>query len=64
MTERETKLNYYFRDHGLQRLFLPDGQAEAMENIIFNSLARKFPNEVCYLRDNYEVDFYVPGKQL
>ena len=35
-----------------------------METLVFNHLSRKYPGNVFYIRDKYEIDFYVPEKQL
>ncbi|MFW5700547.1 MAG: ATP-binding protein [Cyclobacteriaceae bacterium] len=64
ITERETKKKYYFRDHGLLGLFLHNPESFLLETIVFNRLSRLFRDSVFYLRDNYEVDFYVPGKMM
>jgi uncharacterized protein len=64
ITERETKKKYYFRDHGLLGLFLHNPESILLETLVFNHLSRLYPGNVFYLRDNYEVDFYVPQKNL
>ncbi len=64
IAERETKKKYYFRDHGLLGLFLHNPESFLLETIVFNRLSRLFRDSVFYLRDNYEVDFYVPGKMM
>ena len=64
ITERETKKKYYFRDHGLLKLFLTDTESFQLETIVFNELSKRFPENLYYLKDNYETDFYVPEKML
>ena len=64
ITERETKRKYYFRDHGLLGLFLHNPESVLLETLVFNHLSRNYPDNVYYLRENYEVDFYVPERKL
>lgn len=64
ITERETRKKYYFRDHGLLGLFLNDPESILLDTLVFNHLSRKYPGNVFYIRDKYEIDFYVPQKQL
>jgi uncharacterized protein len=61
ITERETKKKYYFRDHGLLSLFLADPDSFLLECAIFNTLRKKHGNNLFYLRNNLEVDFFIPG---
>jgi predicted AAA+ superfamily ATPase len=63
-TERETKKKYYFRDHGILGLFLSDPASRVLETIVFNHLLRIYPDNVYYLRNSFEVDFYIPGSLL
>lgn len=62
--ERETKKKYYFRDHGLLNLFLTYPEAFCLETIVFNELRKRFPTKLYYLKDNFEVDFFVPEVML
>ncbi len=64
ITERETKKKYYFRDHGLLGLFLHNPESILLETLVFNHLCRHYPGNVYYLRDRFEIDFYIPGKKL
>ncbi len=64
ISERETKKKYYFRDHGLLALFLPDPASFQLETLVFNSLIRQYPGKLSYIRNAYEVDFFIPGKSL
>jgi len=64
ITERETKKKYYFRDHGMLGLFLNDPSSRVLETMVFNHLTRSHPGNVYYLRDLFEVDFYIPGSLL
>jgi uncharacterized protein len=60
ITERESKKKYYFRDHGLLSLFLADPDSFLLECAVFNTLKRKHGNNLYYLRNNFEVDFFIP----
>jgi len=62
ITERETRKKYYFNDHGLLSLFLIDPGSALLETIVYKKLKRTYADQVFYLRDNYEVDFYIPGE--
>ncbi len=62
--ERETKKKYYFRDHGLLNLFLTNPESFSLETIVFNELSKRYPGKLYYLKENYEVDFFVPDRML
>ena len=64
ITERESKKKYYFRDTGIVSLFLPEPEAFLLETVVYNRLSTLFPGNVSYIRNSYEVDFYVPGEVL
>jgi len=64
ITERETKKKYYFRDHGLLSLFLAEPESALLETVVFNQLRKKYRENIFYLRNNYEIDFYIPGKAI
>jgi predicted AAA+ superfamily ATPase len=64
ISERETKRKYYFRDHGLLGLFINDPESIILETIVYNHLIRKYPDDVYYIKDKYETDFYIQNKQL
>jgi uncharacterized protein len=63
-SSRESKKKYYFGDNGLLSLFLMDPEAYQLETLIFNILRKRFGTKVFYLRNEYEVDFYIPGEAL
>lgn len=64
ITERESKKKYYFRDHGLLSLFLTEAESFLMETIVFNHLRKKYPANLYYLKEVYEVDFLIADKML
>ncbi len=64
ITERETKKKYYFRDHGMLSLFLPQPESALLETLVFNHLRKQYGENLFYMRANYETDFFVPGKVL
>ena len=55
-SDRETKKKHYFRDHGLLGLFLHKPSSLALETIVFNTLSRKYSEQLYYLRDTMEVE--------
>ncbi|MCB2219425.1 MAG: ATP-binding protein [Bacteroidetes bacterium] len=64
ISSRETKKKFYFRDHGLLTLFLQDPDSALLETLVYNHLRSKHSDQLYYLRNNYEVDFMVPGVSL
>lgn len=64
ISSREAKKKYYFRDNGLLSLFLPEPVSFQLETLVYNHLQRKNGANLYYLRDESEVDFYVPGEVL
>lgn len=56
--------NANFRDHGLVNLFLTNPESFSLETIVFNELCKRYPGNLYYLKDNYEVDFFVPDRML
>jgi uncharacterized protein len=64
ISSRETKKKYYFRDNGILSLFLVEPSSFQLETLVFNSLRKKYPARVYYLKNGYEVDFLVPGEIL
>ena len=64
ISERETKKKYYFRDNGLLGLFLMEPEAFLLETLVCNVLCARFKDNVFYIRNVYEIDFYVPNEQL
>lgn len=64
ISSRESKKKYYFRDTGILSLFLMEPASFQLETIVFNKLRINFGSNVYYLRNGYEVDFFVPGELL
>ena len=62
LVEKETNPKYYFTDNGMLNLFLLDGNAALLENLVAITLLRKFGREdaVFFYNQNIEVDFYIP----
>lgn len=61
---RESKKKYYFRDNGLLSLFLIDPASFQLETLVFNHLRLRYGPRLCYFRNGYEVDFFIPGEAL
>lgn len=65
LQDKETTRKYYFTDNGILALFLVDGKASLLENIVAVSLRRLFSNGCYYWSSrNAEVDFVVPDMRL
>lgn len=64
ISSREAKKKYYFRDNGILSLFLAEPASIQLETFVFNRLRKLFGSNIFYLRNGYEVDFYVPGEAL
>jgi uncharacterized protein len=64
ISSRESKKKYYFGDNGLLSLFLFEPEAFQLETLVFNVLRKLYGTQVYYLRNSYEVDFYLPGEAL
>jgi predicted AAA+ superfamily ATPase len=62
--ERETKKKFYFSDTGILNLFLFNPESKLLETFVYNRLRKLFDTEVYYFRENTEVDFYIPDKEL
>jgi len=62
ISSRESKKKYYFGDNGLLSLFLMEPEAFQLETLVFNVLRKRYGTKVFYLRNGYEVDFYIPGE--
>lgn len=58
--DRETSKKYYFIDNGFLYLFQRKNNGPLLENIVFLELHRRHGEQVYFLRDKYEVDFYIP----
>lgn len=64
ISSREAKKKYYFRDNGILSLFLAEPASIQLETLVYNRLRCKFGSNLFYLRNGYEVDFYIPGEAL
>ena len=64
ITSRESKKKYYFRDNGILSLFLIDPPSFQLETLVFNKLRTIYKANFFYLRNGYEVDFFIPGEAL
>jgi predicted AAA+ superfamily ATPase len=64
ISSRESKKKYYFRDNGLLSLFLIDPNSFLLETLVFNTLRKKYGDQLFYLRNGFEVDFFIPGETL
>jgi predicted AAA+ superfamily ATPase len=64
ISSRESKKKYYFRDNGLLSLFLMDPPSFQLETLVFNKLRVKCKSNLFYLRNGYEVDFFIPDEAL
>lgn len=60
--DRETAKKYYFIDNGFLYLFQRKNDAPLLENLVFLDLHRRSGNNIYYLKDKYEVDFYIPDE--
>ena len=64
ISSREAKKKYYFRDNGLLSLFLMEPASFQLETLVFNTLRIRFGSNIFYLRNGYEIDFFIPGEVL
>jgi hypothetical protein len=64
ISSRESKKKYYFRDNGLLSLFLIEPKSFQLETLVFNTLRKKYGDQFFYLRNGFEVDFFIPGEEL
>jgi hypothetical protein len=64
ISSRASKKKYYFRDNGILSLFLMDPPSFQLETLVYNHLRVFNGSNVYYLRNGYEVDFFVPGELL
>jgi len=64
ISSREARRKYYFSDTGILSLFLPEPQSFQLETLVFNHLKKLYGNSVFYLRNGFEVDFYIPSEVL
>lgn len=64
ISSRKTMKKYYFNDLGILSLFLSDPASFQLETLVFNHLKRTHGANVFYLRNGFEVDFYIPSAVL
>ncbi len=58
--ERETNKKYYFIDNGVLNLFMTDGKAKLLENLVAITLRSNNIEHLYYYQRNIEVDFLLP----
>ncbi|MDR0791781.1 MAG: ATP-binding protein [Chitinophagaceae bacterium] len=66
IVDKESNPKYYFVDNGILNLFLINGNAALLENLVAITLLRKYgrSDAVFFYNKNIEVDFYLPEIQL
>jgi predicted AAA+ superfamily ATPase len=69
ITDQETVKKRYFSDNGLLNLFIMDGEAKLLENLVAINLGRLYhntdeENRLYYYNRNIEIDFCVPEVSL
>ena len=62
--EKETIKKHYFIDNGMLNIFLTDPETSLLENICAIHLYKQYGEELYYYNKDFEVDFYVPEKQM
>ena len=62
--EKETVKKHYFIDNGLLNIFLTDPETSLLENICAIHLYKQYGEELYYYNKDFEIDFYVPEKQM
>lgn len=58
-SDRESKKKYYFVDNGVLNLFLINPNTILLENLVYNNLYRYYSKDIYYLKNGYEIDFYL-----
>ena len=61
---KETIKKHYFIDNGLLNIFLTDPETSLLENICAIHLYKQYGEELYYYNKDFEIDFYVPEKQM
>ena len=61
--DKETIKKYYFVDNGLLSLFIHDQDPKLLENLVYLHLKRR-GQSLFFFKRKYEVDFYIPEKDL
>ncbi len=69
LVDKESNCKYYFIDNGILGLFLIDKDALLLENIVALQLFRIYGHDIdneriFFYNAGYEVDFYIPEKEL
>lgn len=69
LADKESNCKYYFIDNGILRLFLMDKDSMLLENMVALHLFRKFGHDmgneqVFFYNEGFEVDFYLPEKEM
>jgi Predicted ATPase (AAA+ superfamily) len=66
LIDKETNPKYYFIDNGILNLFLLDGNASLLENLVAINLLRKYGRNdaVFFYNKGVEVDFYIPDEAI
>ena len=69
LADKESNCKYYFIDNGILRLFLMDKDSMLLENMVALQLFRKFGHDmgneqVFFYNEGFEVDFYLPEKEM
>jgi hypothetical protein len=64
ISSREAKKKYYFRDNGLLSLFLMEPTSIQLESLVFNTLRKRYGANLFYMRNGYEIDFFIPGEAM
>ena len=65
LAQKESNKKYYFIDNGLLNLFLIDGEASLLENMVAVELHRRYGRDAVYFyHHGVEMDFYVPDEGL
>lgn len=69
LADKESNCKYYFIDNGILRLFLMDKDSMLLENMVALQLFRKLGHDmgneqVFFYNEGFEVDFYLPEKEM
>lgn len=65
--DKESNPKYYFGDNGLLNLFLTDGLAALLENLVAIHLRNLYGDKLYYIKSaktGIDVDFYIPDENL
>ncbi len=64
LSEKESLKKYYFIDNGILNLFLVNGNARLLENLVAITLYKRYEEQLYYYSQNVDVDFYIPSEEL